>query len=418
MGMGKKENAISELNTWQTTSDQRIKRRNGQLYARFTKLGIRIEQRLHETTLAAAKLACDEIEHIITSNRTLLPNEIRAKVREHFGGKGSDEKTASDANLIGELWPRFIEFRKAGSKVHGIKKWREKTAHEYDSFWKRSFEPFWQYKLPNEIESDWENFIKKERQRSKKGDQLTFANHTKYFQAFCSYLVLKKIVPVKPKIWNPDPDIDEDEIDGDGAGIVIPDHVIGEMLKIASGSFGVFVRCAAFMGMRSSEITQMRKDRLDFASSVIRLKARDVKTGSKTGKGRIVPIHSEALPYIREQVRRSGDSPCLFPNQRDSGRPMDPTGFYGQWNAMKEAVGMPGITPHDLRHTYATKIFSNPNVNPVLACKALGMTMQTAERVYIHFDEKHLQIVSTQFTFNQNSEGKNVSGTGLGLEEN
>jgi integrase len=210
--------------------------------------------------------------------------------------------------------------------------------------------------------------------------------------------VLKGVLLKKPRIWNPDPDKSESEEGEEEGGIVIPEDVIAAMINSSSGPFGVFIRCAALMGMRSSEITQMRKTRIDFQRNCIRLLPKDVKTGSKTGKGRLIPIHPGALKALKDQYERSGDSPYLFPNQRDDDRPMDPTGFYGQWNVLKAEVGMPAITPHDLRHSYATKIFSNPHVNPVLACKALGMTMSTAERVYIHFDETHLQAVANNFS--------------------
>jgi integrase len=392
--MGKEKDGAAQLNIWKPTSDPRIKRRyNGQLYARFTKYGIRIEQRLHETNLAAAKKTCDRLELVLHENQGQPHDVIREKIRVLFG---KDAKPDETPVLIGEHWKNFIEFRKAGSKIHKLTPWREKTAHEYDSFWKRSFEPFWATLLPNEVEERWEDFIKAERLRSKKGDQLTFANHTKYFQAFTTYLVLKKILPAKPLIWNPDPDPSEDE-EEDGEGIAIPDAVILDMISRTTGAFRCFITMKALHGMRSSEITQLLKRRIDLTSGIIRLRAKDVKTGSKTKKGRIVPLHADAIPALKAQMDRSGDSPYLFPNQRDDSRPMDKTGFYGQWADLRIAVGMPTITPHDLRHSYATKVFSNPNVNPVLACKALGMSMQTAERVYIHFDENHLSMVSANF---------------------
>ncbi len=398
--MGQEENANSKLEIWQSTSDQRIKRRYGQLYARFTKYGVRVEQRLHETTLSAAKVSCNLIEDALSANRHLSHDEIRRKIRSIFG---KDATPQDKPILIGEYWPRFIEFRKAGSKIHKCTPWRPKTLLEYESFWTRSFEPFWASKLPAEIETDWEAFIQAEYARSKKGAGLNFDCHTKYMQAFGSYLVLKGALPKKPLIWSPDPvpinGVDDSDGAEDGKGIVIPDDKVRAMIESTKASFGLFIRCGSFMGMRSSEITQMKKNRIDLEKGVIRLRPQDVKTGSKTKKGRIIPIHKEVMPLLLEQIKRSGSSTVLFPNQRDSARPMDPTGFYGQWGKLMDAIGMPEVTPHDMRHSYATKIFSNPNVNPVLACKALGMGMQMAEKVYIHFDEKHLKIVSSNFNF-------------------
>lgn len=394
--MGHKTDQEPRLDVWQSTSDPRIKRRNGQLYARFTKLGIRIEQRLHETNLKAAQKAADRIEECVALNRELHPKQIILKVRALFGHESEPEEKAV---LIGELWPKFYAFRCQGSKIHKLTPWREKTQKEYESFWNRSFKPFWEYKLPTQIEGEWQAFIDAERKRSRKGADLSFACHTKYFQAFTSYLVQEKILVAKPLIWNPDPEPSETDEGEDGEGIVIPDHVIQLMLKESAKqpAFHLFLRMKAFMGMRSSEITQLKKDRIQIPNMAIKLRAIDVKTGSRTKKGRIVPIHPEVVESLKVQMVASGGSPYLFPNQRDENRPMDKTGFYGHWDELRKVVEMPGITPHDMRHSYATKIFSNPNVNPLLACRALGMSMQTAEKVYIHFDEKHLSIVTDHF---------------------
>jgi integrase len=91
-----------------------------------------------------------------------------------------------------------------------------------------------------------------------------------------------------------------------------------------------------------------------------------------------------------------GDSPYLFPNAWDKSRPMDPTGFKKPWAKLRTDNGIEGRF-HDIRHSYCTRIFANPDVNPVLVCKAIGMSMRVAMSVYIHFDEKHLTKVTSAF---------------------
>jgi integrase len=391
--MGKE--SVSKGLTWAPTSDSRIKRRyNGQLYARFSKIGIRVEQKLHETNIIAARKACDALEKLIIESRELPSKEILERIRLMFGKE--PEQTGSQV-LLGEFWFKFIEFRKTGSKVHQKLPWRSKTLRNYEGFYNLSFEPFWSNLLPTDIADKWSEFIDAEFKRSKKGSALNFENHFKYMRAFMSYLVMVGALEKKQLIWNPNPEVDEDGEDTAGKGIVIPDQTLKKMIDAGEGQFGLFVRIAAQTGMRSSEMTQLKKDRIDVNDCCIRLKAIDVKTGSKTKKGRTIPIQKSLMNLIKTQMERHPRSQFLFPNARDESRPMDRAGFYKNWAGLCAQVGIVGVTPHDLRHSFATKTFSNPAINPLLTCAALGMSMSTAQKHYIHFDEQHLKIVAESF---------------------
>lgn len=403
--MGKEKIKNSGIDSgWRKTSNPRIKRRHdGHLYARFSKYGVRIEQRLHETTIVAAEKALERIDEALRSGSS------KEDIRRIFNKSIKD--TPVDAVLIGELWEKFIEYRKEGHPQKQLKKWRPKTLRAYVDFWARSFEYFWADKLPEDInEKNWTNFIEAERKRSKKGEGLGFHHHVKYFNTFCSWLVENETLNKKPQLWDPNWSKKEDTEDEDG-GLVFTDDQVAKMIAASSGAFGLFIRCAALMGMRSSEITQMKKDRIDLAKQVIRLRASDVKTGSKTDKGRVVPIHPDVLPALKEQIKASAGSAYLFPNKVKHDKPMDPTGFKGRWARLLNGLEIHEGTPHQLRHTFATKAFANKNLNPVLVCKALGMSMQVAMAVYIHFSEDQLHVVSGGISYDK----QNDPGTGLGL---
>jgi integrase len=304
----------------------------------------------------------------------------------------------SKSILIGEIWDDFVNFGTEGSIVKKRKAWRLQTVVHYRSTWENYYSDFWADKLPSEIdEESWKKFIAHCYKKSSKGENLIMFNIFKYWRAFCAYMVVEGSLKKMPTIWNPDP-TPEDE---DGAGIVYPDEALRKMIVGSSGAFKLYVMMGALMGMRSSEITQLRKDRIDEETRGIRLKAADVKTGSKTNKGRFIPIPDAIWKFLVEQMDSHPDSSFIFPNfRKDNGdRPMDRTGFKKPWKALKESVGFPDGRFHDLRHTYATNVFSNPKINPVLACKALGMSMQTAERVYIHPNETHFRLITENFNY-------------------
>lgn len=194
-----------------------------------------------------------------------------------------------------------------------------------------------------------------------------------------------------PDIYNPD------ENDGDdGVGKNYSDEQLRDFREGSAHhpQMHLWICMAQYMGMRSSEITQLAKDRIDFKASLVRLKRQD----TKTNQARNVPIHPVVNDRLAAQVERA-TGPYLFPNREDKARAMDPTGFKKSWQPLRDAVvGSDGGRFHDFRHSYATRAFSNPDLNPVLVCKALGMSMSVAMKVYIHFDEAHLHKITKQFS--------------------
>lgn len=398
--MGKKENSILE---WGKTRDSRVKIRNGWYYARFSLNKVRVEQ--------CVWISIDEkggLEKAITK-----ASEIETYIREKKDFKDlflAIQTERKNSVLIGELFPEFMDYRKQGDKKNKRKPWRVSTASHYQLFWEYYFEPFYGQKLPSEIEGLWDKYIVFAQNKSDKKEKLVMFNHYKYFSSFCTYLLNIGKLGKRPKIWNPDPEAEDD----DGCGIVYPDETIKTMLQSAEGSFLLYVAMGSLMGMRSQEITALKKDRLFLANDIIKLKAADVKTGSKTKKGRTIPVPSFVKQLLLNQVSKHPDSEFVFPNFRHKlgDRCMDRRGFSKPWDDLRKAAGYHTGRFHDLRHTYATKALSNPMLNPALVCKALGMSMATAEKVYLHFQDEHFKIITSHFRYSDFG----ASGTILGLE--
>ena len=378
------------MSLWESTKDNRIKKRNKQYWARFSRLGVRVEQCLFLSENERG--AFTKAQHKTNEIENLLRN--KQDYRDLFTLK------KPKSVLCGELWEDFIQFGTEGSKLKKKKPWRLRTLSEYRFYWDRYFKPFWENKLPSEIdESSWKEYLGFARSKSSRRSNLVMFNHHKYFKTFCTYMVDHGYLAKAPSIWNPDPEKEDD----DGAGLVYPPQIIKAMIKSAEpASFKLYVSMGALMGMRCSEITQLRKDRIDLGSKLIRLKARDVKTGSKTGKGRSIPIPDSVWDQLYSQYH-STTSNYLFPNFRknDGDRPMHSQGFQKNWEALREHLGITQGRFHDLRHTYCTNLFMNPKINPVLACQALGMSMQTAESVYIHPRDEHYRLITENFDYSE-----------------
>lgn len=364
---------------WAITKDPRIKRRGDTYYARFSKRGIRVEDSLYTNNYNIAVDLVNKIE------KAILNNDDYKVV---LGGK-SENKT----DLIEDLWPKFLEDKAKGNPKKKISKVRDNTLKGYISHWKY-FEVFWSNKSLDEItEDEWEAYILFAREKSKRRDKLKLFNHWKVFSSFSSWAVSIGKMEKMPNIYNPDPTTFLKELeDEDGIGIYIGETkaVAVKDHSFSNPPFELYVYCALLMGMRSSEITQMKKDRIDFGSGLIKLRVSD----TKTKEARSIPIHPLVMPRLMAQFDAHPDSPCLFPNRVDIKRPMDPTGFKKPWNALRTKYSL-DCRFHDLRHSYATRVFADPSINPVVACKALGMSMKTAMKHYIHFSETQLSTLNS-----------------------
>jgi integrase len=299
---------------------------------------------------------------------------------------GIDRATS---RLFADVWPKFLKDKEIG--VYS-KPASERTMREYVEFGQRFFVPLIGDKgIDRFTVDDFTDYI--ETVKEKFPNVHRFENHYKYLSSFFSWADRKRLIPRKLRLFNPDQAIKSTE-DSDGVGKVYADEELHAILAAAGeDAFGLWVRMGMFMGMRNSEITQMKKDRIDIKDSVIRLR----KTDTKTRRARIIPIPKEVFLLLVAQMAATQSSEWLFPNLADAERPMFRGGFDHRWRRLLDGLGIKGRF-HDLRHTYATKIFARRDMVPVVICQVLGMTMRTAEKYYLHFDESQLKTITEGFS--------------------
>jgi integrase/recombinase XerD len=104
-------------------------------------------------------------------------------------------------------------------------------------------------------------------------------------------------------------------------------------------------------GMRVSELVALNVDDLDVESGSVRCMG-------KAGRQRVVPLRNSALDSIQrylEEARSTlvlGDEAALFLNHR--GNRLTRQGFWLILKAYAQQAGIGDITPHTLRHSFAT----------------------------------------------------------------
>lgn len=347
---------------WASTKDSRIKKRGAVYWARFTKRGQTVEQSLETKSFEIAKKMVENIEQDV-----LLGVNWRRE-KEYFG----------------TAWPDFLSDKSKGIKTRPA---RSNTLQGYISFGELYYLPNFKDVMLSDLEDAWEALVEKTRQEKPK---MHLDNMRKYLMGFSSWAYRKGKIRTKLEFF--DPDIKrKEERQQDGPGLAYSVEQLRkqrEFAKKQSPRFYLFCLMAHFMGMRPSEITQLKKDRIDLGDNVIRLR----KADTKNARARDVAIHTEVLkPLIAQMDANKGLSDYLFPNHSDKKRAMDPTGFKKYWYAQEN----PGRI-YDFRHTFITHAICQ-GLNPAAVALMTGTSLKMIETRYLHFSAKDLNKEISKF---------------------
>lgn len=243
--------------------------------------------------------------------------------------------------------------------------------------------------------------------KRRQNPNVTLKVHYEQFAKLCRYAREKGIIKSKFKL-----DYDRERDDFAEEGMVISKEDLIKMLKAkpeekrtANGKFPytyqaeleyfeawrdrIIIQRAT--GMRPGEVRNLRKDRVTIVGdrAVIRLKKED----TKTRQARPVPVkHKLAVEILK--LRMEGDSAFLFPSKTDRTKPMGESSK--GWRALIKRAGVnPKYTPHDLRHTFLSDMFRNSN-NPALICFTCGLSLDEAQKTYLHFTEDDAFLVGNE----------------------
>lgn len=176
-------------------------------------------------------------------------------------------------------------------------------------------------------------------------------------------------------------------------GRVYTTQEINALLKVFSDTMLLqfFLSFECFMRLR--EMLHLTWDRVDLTKRVIILRKTDVKTGSRNGVGRDVPISANALRMLITRKKGTA-SKWVFPNPYGSGYA---NSNKTAWTLAKKRAGIVGRARwHDIRHTAISYAILELKLPIAHVSKIAGVSMRTIERVYLHHDTEQLRFVSDQ----------------------
>ncbi|MEW6236718.1 MAG: site-specific tyrosine recombinase XerD [Candidatus Omnitrophota bacterium] len=148
-------------------------------------------------------------------------------------------------------------------------------------------------------------------------------------------------------------------------------------------------------GLRVSELLHLRPGDFNFQYLFLR-------TMGKGSKERLVPFHERAAQKIREYMERGRPVLCggraadtLFVNR--FGKPLSRMGF---WKILRKYALLAGITsdltPHTLRHSFATHLLEN-GVDLRVLQELLGHSDISTTEIYTHIDQRRMRELHQQF---------------------
>lgn len=146
---------------------------------------------------------------------------------------------------------------------------------------------------------------------------------------------------------------------GHGARVAAPDH---------RPDLGLWVRLAAYCGLRAGELGALRRKRIDLDQQVLQVAESLVDVGGhltfgppKSGKSRAVPIPTSLAGDLRRHLAANvGADPDALVFTSEGGGPIRHSNLYRRHfqPAVKQA-GLPSdLRFHDLRHAYAALLIS------------------------------------------------------------
>jgi site-specific recombinase XerD len=170
---------------------------------------------------------------------------------------------------------------------------------------------------------------------------------------------------------------------------------VDEMARLIEAADGLYHRTMVMMlystGMRSAELLQLQVADIDSRRMLIHIRQ------GKGGRDRYVPLSPTLLATLRVYYRWMRPQTWLFPGTVHNWRADKPITKRVLWDAVVNAAKRAGlrrrVSPHLMRHSYATHLLeSGADLRTIQLL--LGHVNIRHTALYLHLSQKHLQAVA------------------------
>lgn len=163
-----------------------------------------------------------------------------------------------------------------------------------------------------------------------------------------------------------------------------------KLLAAAGGNIRDFCLLTVMLqtGVRVSELCALTLDDIDFEQHLLQIRA------GKGMKARTIPLEKKALTALKgwKKVRPASAYQALFLSRYDE--PLHPNSVRKLLDKYCAQAGITKrVTPHSLRHTFATHKAGHPQVTTFLLQDLLGHSNPATTRRYVHESKINAQKV-------------------------
>ena len=229
------------------------------------------------------------------------------------------------------------------------------------------------------------------RQQSKDGDRpppRPLSNSTKNRIMVMLHGILKRACKVYGLPVNPAAGIERHPVRLTGDIDVFAPEEVWALVRAAScEQDGAIYLTAAFTGLRRGELIALRWRDVDFAGSVVRVRASyaaGALTAPKSGKVRSVPLAPDIAQVLAKLAGRemfTGEDDLVFVG--DAGSYVDGSALRRRYTAALKRADLRRLRFHDLRHTFGTRMIAKADIRRVQEWMGHA-DIQTTMR-YLHY---------------------------------
>lgn len=306
----------------------------------------------------------------ITDARIARDNIMAKYLNKNFSSQG--------ALLVADKFETWMSIVEASSRVSTMVSIRSQWNNHLKGY-------FGRMNLDEINEEAWSKYVTWKRSQSvvRYGKEISlekrkFFNDRKYLKMFLNWCHREGSIDKIPRLAEVDKKT--------SIGKVYAPEEISALFLNADLNLHLQISMAVTMGMRSSEIMFLEWSQIDFRAETIHLPA--IKT--KINQDRTFGISPDCLGVLKNRFERS-NSPWVFPSPNNPMKSRHKNGNKSAWKTCKKLANVTGRF-HDFRHTFLTEAFKT-STNPALICNYAGLSLEEAQKTYLHFtptDTKHV----------------------------
>ena len=140
-----------------------------------------------------------------------------------------------------------------------------------------------------------------------------------------------------------------------------------------------------YSGLRSSDVSRLRKDNLNFNEKVIVIKE------EKTDKVARIPMSSKLYDILEPYCRNLRRNDYLFQSRIGNNKPLGRTMVFKILTALGRLIGLERLSPHSLRKTFGRNLYKRSNNNIGLVQKVLRHSTSAITLDYIGVTDEFIK---------------------------